>query len=234
MPINQVVILAGGLGTRLKPITQVMPKPMVEVDGSPFLEVVVERLKRRGFDDYVMLVGHLGDQIIRHFADGSEFGVKIRYSVEKELLGTGGALKQAEALLAEKFMVVYGDSYLPLDYREPMGAFEKSGKQGLITVYSNHPKIAKNNVELGTDGLVKLYDKSAETPTMNGVEAGVFFLTRQSVASLEPGKFSLEQTLFPKLIKRGELMGCMTSVRFWDIGTPEGLEAARRALHDLD
>ena len=99
MPINQVVILAGGLGTRLKPITQVVPKPMVEIDGSPFLEVLVERLKRSGFDDYVMLVGHLGDQIIRHFADGSEFGVKIRYSVEKELLGTGGALKQAEALL---------------------------------------------------------------------------------------------------------------------------------------
>ncbi|MFH0815623.1 MAG: nucleotidyltransferase family protein [Methanobacteriota archaeon] len=234
MPINQVVILAGGLGTRLKPITQVMPKPMVEVGGSPFLEVLVERLKRRGFDDFIMLVGHLGDQIIRHFADGSEFGVKIRYSVEKELLGTGGALKQAEPLLAERFMVVYGDSYLPLDYSEPMLAFESSGKAGLITVYSNHPRIARNNVEVGGDGIVKLYEKSAETQAMNGVEAGVFFLERQTLNCLEPGKFSLEQALFPKLIKRGELMGFMTSVRFWDIGTPDGLEAARRTLHDLD
>jgi NDP-sugar pyrophosphorylase family protein len=131
-------------------------------------------------------------------------------------------------------MVVYGDSYLPIDHTEPMRAFEESGKPGLITVYSNRPKIARNNVELGVDGLVKLYDKSAETPTMNGVEAGVFFLERRTINDLETGKFSLEQTLFPKLIKRGELMGFMTSVRFWDIGTPEGLEAARRALHDLD
>jgi NDP-sugar pyrophosphorylase family protein len=89
-------------------------------------------------------------------------------------------------------------------------------------------------VALGADGQVKLYDKSAEGPSMNGVEAGVFFLRREAIAGLEPGKFSLEQTLFPKLIKRGELLGYVTSARFWDIGTPEGLEAARRALHDLD
>jgi len=192
-------------------------------------------LKARGFDDFILLVGHLGEQIIQYFADGSELCVRIRYSVEKELLGTGGALKQAEAMLDEMFMVVYGDSYLPLDYSAPMKSFEASRKQGLITVYDNiRPKIAKHNVVLGTDGVVKLYDKAAEGPSMNGVEAGVFFLRREALAALEPGNFSLEQTLFPKLIKRGDLLGYITSARFWDIGTPEGLEAARRALHDLD
>jgi NDP-sugar pyrophosphorylase family protein len=87
---------------------------------------------------------------------------------------------------------------------------------------------------MGPDGLIRLYDKAVERPSMNGVEAGVFFLKREALAGLETGKFSLEQTLFPKLIKRGELMGYMTGARFWDIGTPEGLEAARRVLHDLD
>jgi NDP-sugar pyrophosphorylase family protein len=208
---------------------------MMDVDGRPFLEHLILRLKARGFDDFILLVGHLGEQIIQYFADGSELGVRVRYSVERELLGTGGALKQAEAMLDEMFMVVYGDSYLPLDYAEPLALFEASGRQGLITVYDNiRPKVAKNNVELGVDGLVKLYDKKAERSSMNGVEAGVFFLRREALTTLEPGKFSLEQTIFPKLIKRGELLGYITSARFWDIGTPEGLDAARRALHDLD
>ncbi len=235
MAVKQVVILAGGLGTRLGPLTKVAPKPMMDVYGRPFLEHLILRLKARGFDDFILLVGHLGEQIIQYFADGSELGVRIRYSVEKTLLGTGGALKQAEAMLDERFMVVYGDSYLPLDYAKPMALFETSGTQGLITVYDNiRPKIAKNNVVLGTDGLVKLYDKKTERSSMNGVEAGVLFLRRQTVAGLEPGRFSLEQTLFPKLIKGGDLMGYVTSARFWDIGTLEGLEAARRTLHDLD
>jgi NDP-sugar pyrophosphorylase family protein len=231
---GQAVILAGGLGTRLGKITQVTPKPMVDVDGRPFLEHLVVRLRSRGFTDFVMLVGHLGEQIIEYFADGSEFGVSIRYSVEKELLGTGGAMKQAEPLLAERFMVLYGDSYLPIDYAAPMAVFESSGKLGLITVYSNVPRIARNNVAVGPGGLVELYDKSAETPEMNGVEAGVLFMRRGALSLVEPGKFSLEQTLFPKLIKRGELMGYVAGERFWDIGTPEGLEAARRKLHDID
>ena len=232
MAVKQAVILAGGLGTRLRPITQAIPKPMVEVGGRPFLEQLLLRLSRRGFDDYVLLVGHLGDQIIRYFADGSELGVRIQYSVEKELLGTGGAMKQAEGLLQDKFMVLYGDSYLPLAYERPMSLFESSGRSGLITVYPNRPRIAKNNVCLGSDGLVKLYDKSAETPEMNGVEAGVFFMRKEALSLAEPGKFSLEQVVFPKLIKRGDLLGYFTETRFWDIGTPEGLEEARRTLND--
>ena len=234
MVVRQAVILAGGLGTRLRPITQAIPKPMVDVGGKPFLEHLLMRLKRHGFTDYVLLVGHLGDQIIKCFADGSDYVVKIRYSVEKELLGTGGALKQAEGLLHENFMVLYGDSYLPLRYEAPMALFESSGKAGLITVYPNRSKIARNNVWLDSNGIVRLYEKSAESPEMNGVEAGVFFLRKDALSLAEPGKFSLEQVIFPKLIKRGDLLGYFTDARFWDIGTPEGLEEARRALNDLD
>ncbi|MBI5001391.1 MAG: nucleotidyltransferase family protein [Euryarchaeota archaeon] len=234
MSVKQAVVLAGGLGTRLRPITHTIPKPMALVDGVPFLELLVKRMKRRGFDEAIMLIGHLGEQIHEHFGDGSKFGIRVKYSIEKDLLGTGGALKQAEPLLEDGFMVLYGDSYLPIEYAEPMAMFEKSGKTGLITVYSNNPRIARNNVALDDAGLVLNYRKKEESPGMSGVEAGVFFLRKDALAGCPTGKFSLEETVFPKLIKRGELLGWMTGARFWDIGTPEGLEEARGILHDAD
>jgi NDP-sugar pyrophosphorylase family protein len=232
--LRQAVVLAGGLGTRLRPITQVMPKAMVDVNGRPFLDMLLRRLRRHGFEDCVLLVGHLGDQVIKYFADGSELGMRVRYSVEKELLGTGGALKQAEEMLDERFMVIYGDSFLPIEYAVPASLFESSGKVGLITVYRNLPRIARNNVWLGSDGLVRSYGKAVESKEMNGVEAGVIFLRREALEFVGPGKSSLEQVLFPQLIKRGELLGYFTGTRFWDIGTPEGLEEARRVLNDAD
>jgi NDP-sugar pyrophosphorylase family protein len=234
LSVRQAVVLAGGLGTRLRPITHTVPKPMVLVDGVPFLELLTKRLMKRGFEEMIILVGHLGKQICDHFGDGSKFGVRIKYSIEKELLGTGGALKQAEPLLAESFMVLYGDSYLPIEYAEPMAMFEKSGKTGLITVYGNDPRIAKNNVQLDDAGLVLDYNKKEEGRGMNGVEAGVFFLRKSALAGSPSSKFSLEEVVFPQLIKRGELLGWFTDARFWDIGTPEGLEEARGILHDLD
>jgi NDP-sugar pyrophosphorylase family protein len=114
----QAVILAGGLGTRLRPLTAKRPKAMVSIAGRPFLEYQIGLLRDAGIDDIVLCVGYLAEQIIDYFGDGSSFGVRLRYSVERErLLGTAGAVKQAEPLLTDIFFLTYGDSYLRLDYR---------------------------------------------------------------------------------------------------------------------
>src|SRR3990172_12840536 len=160
----QIVILAGGLGTRLRPITERMPKCMVPVDGKPFLEYQLELFSRQGVRDIVLCVGHLGEAVLEHFGDGSRFGVQIAYSWERQgLLGTAGALKNAEPLLAPEFFVTYGDSYLLLDYREIMRRFREGNALGMMVAYRNHDRWERSNVAL-REGHVSAYDKTLRLP----------------------------------------------------------------------
>ena len=125
----QAVILAGGLGMRLKPLTEQIPKVMVAVNGKPFLLHLLELLKSWGVNDIVLCIGYLGRQVRDFFGGGGDLGIRIRYSEEGEwLLGTGGALKQAQNLLDDHFFVVNGDTCLPLDYRQVEGSFIKHNK----------------------------------------------------------------------------------------------------------
>ena len=122
----QTVILAGGLGTRLRPLTEQTPKPMVEVEGRPFLEFIVEHIAGQGFRDILLLTGHLGEHVSDHFGDGRRFGVSIRYSREPQPLGTGGAIRAAWEQLADDFLLLYGDSFLPIDYVDVASAFHRA------------------------------------------------------------------------------------------------------------
>ena len=129
----------GGLGTRLAPLTETVPKPMFPVGGKPFLEHELGLLRRSGVGDFVLCVGHLGEQVEAHLGDGSRLGVRIGYSHDgPRLLGPAGALKRAEPLLEESFFVTYGDAYLRADYRAIMDALLASGKPGAMAVYENH------------------------------------------------------------------------------------------------
>ena len=136
----QVVILAGGLATRLGNLTRNQPKSMVKVWGKPFLEYQLEVLRRGGIEDIILCIGHMGEQIERHFGNGSKYGVNIEYSTEDKLLGTAGALKKAEALLNGRFFTMYGDSYLFLDFSLVMSYFESRNKLALMTVYKNYDR----------------------------------------------------------------------------------------------
>src|SRR5690348_17236437 len=132
----QMAILAGGLATRLRPITETIPKSMVPVQGKPFLEHQIALVRAHGVTDLVLCVGHLYQPIEAYFGDGSRFGLRIRYSVEADrLLGTGGALKQAEPLLEDRFFLMYGDSYLLYDYAEVMA--RARDHEALMVVYHN-------------------------------------------------------------------------------------------------
>jgi NDP-sugar pyrophosphorylase family protein len=231
----QAVILAGGLGTRLWPLTKTVPKPMVPVAGVPYLEHQVRLLQRQQITDLVILNGVLGEQIEDYFGDGRRFGVSIRYSREPEPLGTGGALRQARALLAESFVLIYGDSYLPIEYPAVHEHLVRSAALGLMVVYDNRlaDTSVKNNVDVDENGLVKLYEKDSGRP-LSYVEAGVLAF-RDSCLDLIPGTgaVSLEKEIFPLLIARRQLAAYVTTQRFYDIGTPERLKVIEQLLaHD--
>ncbi len=224
----QAVILAGGLGVRLRPLTLEIPKPMVPVAGKPYLEHQLRELARQGIRDVVLLTGWLGEQIESHFGDGSALGLRIRYSREPEPLGTGGALVRALPLLAEDFVLIYGDSYLPMDYPLAVQRLRETGCSGVLVIYDNRhgDTGVANNVAVAPDGRITRYEKGApQTAGLTHVDAGVAALRRRALEDWDgPPRFSLEKEIYTRLIARGELYGLEVRQRFYDIGTPERLK----------
>jgi NDP-sugar pyrophosphorylase family protein len=230
----QAVILAGGLGTRLWPLTKEIPKPMVPVAGVPYLEHQLRLLARQSIDDIVLLTGYLGSQIEEHFGDGATLKLNIRYSREPQPLGTGGALREARHLLADLFVLIYGDSYLPIQYAQVADRLAASDAMAVMVVYRDPAgeTSVRSNVAIDESGLVLRYDKTAlDDPELQYIEAGVLAL-RRAVVDLIPAHdtVSLEQQVFPMLIGRRQLLGMPTSQRFYDIGTPERLKAIEAFL----
>ncbi len=220
----EVVILAGGLGTRLKPLTLSTPKPMVSILGKPYLHYQLEYLKRQGIREALLLVGYLGEQIRDYFGSGNKVGMRLKYSEEKELLGTAGAIKLAEGKIHEDFIVIYGDSFLPLDYGDFESAFNRSGTEGMIAVYEDPSGSTdvKKNVALSANGLVSHYEKGGASEALNYVEAGVMAFRRDVLRRIPPrGIVSIEKDIYPELIREGKLSGYITKTRFFDIGTRE-------------
>ncbi len=220
----QTVILAGGLGTRLRPLTEKIPKVMVSVNSKPFLLHLLQLLKSRGISDVVLCIGYLGKQVKDFFGNGEGLGVNLRYSEEKgKLLGTAGALKQAQSLLDNYFFVINGDTYLPVDYHEVEKAFFKRAKKALMVVYDNREDTgARNNVMLDDNLMVKRFDKGSPDPGLKYVEAGVLALRKEVLGLIKEGdSISLEKGLYPSLIQQGEMAAYITRQRFYDIGLPE-------------
>ena len=230
----QAVILAGGLGTRLWPLTKEIPKPMAPVAGAPYLEHQLRLLEKQGITEILLLTGYLGEQIEDYFGDGSPFGLSIRYSRESAPIGTGGALREATALLASEFLVIYGDSLLPMDYHSVMAELTRA--EGVLVVYDNRHSDTSvdNNIALDDEGFVSRYAKGTRDPELKFVDAGVLAFRRSVLERIpEDGVVSLEKEVYPELIKRRQLIGLETRQRFFDIGTPERLRAIEKfLLHD--
>ena len=241
----QAVILAGGAGTRLLPLTLDTPKPMIDVNGKPFLLYIIEELKEHGIKDILLCVGYLAEKFEGFFGDGKRFGVSIKYSVEKDYLGTAGALRLAEDMLAEDFFVLNGDTYLKSDYNDIHSAFIKTRKMGMMVVYDNHEKIAEANIAIDDQGSVVSYGKKEQLKKGDQliampveqdrqykyIDAGVYVFKKDLLDLIDKGKFiSLEGDIYPKLIKMKELKAYITSQRYYDLGTPERLELIRRAM----
>jgi NDP-sugar pyrophosphorylase family protein len=218
-----VAILAGGLATRLRPITEKIPKSLVPVAGKPFLAHQLELLHARGIRHAVLCIGYLGEMIQREFGDGQAYGVRLDYSFDgPKLLGTGGALKRALPFLGDEFFVLYGDSYLPVEYRPIAEFFRRSGKLGLMTVYRNEGRYDTSNVVFH-DGEIAVYDKKNRPPEMRHIDYGLSLFKASVFKSYSAGQpFDLAEVM-GRLVRERQLAGYEVRERFYEIGSPAGL-----------
>lgn len=229
--VPPVCILAGGLGTRLGERVRTTPKPLLEVAGEPFLAHQLRLLAANGIEQVVLCVGYLGELIERTFGPES-FGVSISYSYDQPGLdGTLGALRRALALLGERFLVLYGDTYLRLDYHAAVASWEASGLPGLMTVLRNEGRWDTSNV-VYRDGIVERYDKRERVPEMLWIDYGLGGLTAAAL-ELVPAEERELAVLYRELAARRLLHGFEVGQRFYEIGTPAGFAETDHFLASL-
>jgi len=218
-----VAILAGGLATRLRPITEKIPKALVEVAGKPFVFHQLDWLKRQKLDHVVLCVGYLGEMIREQVGSGERWGIEVKYSVDGEkLLGTGGALKKAMPLLGKEFFVFYGDSFLPIDFHSVLDSFRASGKPALMTFLRNQGRWDRSNVEAHNGKLIA-YSKREPTSAMEHIDYGLGILSASVFRDKnEKEAFDLAE-VYEELTKKEQLAGFEVTARFYEIGSKEGL-----------
>lgn len=227
---TQVAILAGGLGTRLRPITEKVPKPMVPVAGEPFLHWQLLDLKSQGFSKVLLLVAYLGEQVERHFGDGRDLGLELSYCYEPEPLGTGGALKNALSHLEDEFILLNGDSFLRAPLAEMREAFRQGGFQAMVSTYDNREPVPVIPNVKARDGRVVEYKKDAGGD-FKLIDSGIYVLRKELLASRPETKFMLAD-LWPPLIAEGALGAFAVAERFYDIGTVERLKEFEEKVRD--
>jgi len=225
-----VALLAGGLATRLRPFTEKIPKALVELAGRPFIDHQLELLHRNGIRKVVFCLGYLGQMVEAHLGDGTRLGMQLRYVYDGEkLLGTGGALRRAAHLLDDVFWVMYGDSYMDIDYAAVLEDFSKRNVLGLMTVLRNNDRWDRSNVVFENGNLIR-YDKKHHTPDMQHIDYGVAVLRRSALDRIPPDEPYDLATLYTQLVAEGQMTGHEVTQRFYEIGTPASLEEARRYL----
>jgi NDP-sugar pyrophosphorylase family protein len=219
----QAAILAGGLATRLLPLTQELPKSLVPVCGRPFIEHQLALLRSYGITDIVLLVGHFADMIEEQLGDGARLGMSIRYSDEGDRrLDTAGAIKLAEPLLDDAFMVLFGDSYLQLDYRRIARDFTAGGRTAMMAVYRNDGQFDTSDVQV-EGGIVTAYQKDPPLPGAVFINYGLTLMKRSALASIAAGeRISLQRFLQPVVAAR-QLGAWEATERFYEIGSFSGL-----------
>jgi len=218
-----VAILAGGLATRLRPATDKTPKALLSVAGEPFLVHQLRLLHSEGFRKIVICVGYLGEAIQANIGDGSTLGLHIDYSFDgPTLLGTGGALKRALPKFGEKFLVIYGDSYMPVDYAAIVQAFVVSGKPALMTVFENEGCWDASNLWFDS-GEIRRYSKKLRTSEMRYIDYGIAVLSASVFGSF-PGDAMFDLAdVYSRLVSEKQVAAYEVKQRFYQIGSREGL-----------
>jgi NDP-sugar pyrophosphorylase family protein len=221
MTLPVVAILAGGFGTRLGELTRDLPKPMIPIGDRPYLELVLQSFADRGLRDFVLLTGYKHEVIEAHFGDGSRFGMNVKYSRETEPLGTGGALREARALLGDRFILTFGDVLRRFDYDR----FVQQHEDNCLAVY---PRVTTGNTAIEGERVTR-FDKRA--PELPFIDAG-FSVMHTGTLDLLPreGACSFEEIVYAELAKRGELACEVVDLNFFDIGTPDELAKTRSVL----
>jgi len=225
-----VAILAGGLATRLRPVTETVPKSLLEVSGEPFAVHQLRLLRSRGIQRVVLCVGHLGELIQRAIGDGGAWGLQVDYSFDgPALLGTAGAVRNALPKLGDSFFVVYGDSYLPCDYAAVARNFASADVLGMMTVFRNEGKWDTSNVDFEA-GRILAYSKTDRTPRMHYIDYGLGVFCAEAFQGLPAGRACDLTELYSNLLQRRQLAAFEVKERFYEIGSPEGLRETTEFL----
>lgn len=223
-------ILCGGLATRLRPVTETIPKALVPINGQPFLDHQLRLLKSCGITEVALCVGYLGEMVEAFATDGAIYGLKIRYSFDgPKLLGTGGAVRRALPFLGKAFFVLYGDSYLECDYQAIARAFHQSGKPGLMTIFRNEGSFDTSNVE-AAEGAILRYDKKVRTPDMQYIDYGLGVFDRSAFENIGSSEYLDLATVYQELLGRNDLAAFEVKERFYEIGSHQGIQDLERHL----
>ncbi len=219
----QTVILAGGLATRLRPITEKIPKALIEINGIPFIDYQLNYLKKQGITNVVLCIGYLANQIVNYVGDGSSYGLKVVYSNDGEkLLGTGGSIKKAATFLDDDFFILYGDSFLPIEFPPIYNKFKLNKLPALMTILENKNQWDKSNVIF--DGKqINLYDKKTYSDTMNYIDYGLSICKKDVFTKMNCKIFDLAE-VFTSLSKDKHLDFFEVHQRFYEIGSKQGIE----------
>lgn len=222
--VKQAVILAGGLGTRLRPFTITTPKPMVLIHGKPFLAFFIELLKKNGITHVLLLVGYLHEQIEEYFGNGKNFGVSINYSYSPVEADTGTRIKNAIPLLDHFFLLLYGDNYWPLNLINLVEFRKRMKTKASVVAYHNSDDATKHNMLIDKKGLVKIYDKTRRVKNLNGLDIGFFLLDRNILINLPNDNFSFEDVITLLLVKKKQLAGFMTHDKYYSLSNPSRIQ----------
>jgi NDP-sugar pyrophosphorylase family protein len=216
-----IAILAGGLATRLGPLTHKTPKSLIPIAGEPFLTHQLRLLQKSGIQRVILCVGHLGEMIEQAIGNGSTFGLTVEYSYDgPALLGTAGAIRTALPKLGENFFVVYGDSYLPCDYPAIAQQFARSKKQGLMTVFRNNGQWDTSNVEFENSRILA-YSKTNRTPRMNYIDYGLGVFHAKTFAQSQAKDLA---DVYSDLLQTNDLAAAEVHQRFYEIGSLAGIK----------
>ncbi|MCC8127919.1 MAG: nucleotidyltransferase family protein [Clostridiales bacterium] len=222
----QAVILAGGLGTRLRSVVSDRPKPMADVNGEPFLAYLLRDLKNAGVQNIIFAVGYMGEKIEEYFGNGSRWGLNIDYAYEKELLGTAGAIRNTRSCIREaEVLVMNGDTYYKMDYAK-MFESARDGKNDMMIVLRAVPDVSRyGKVTLEDGRIVKFNEKDVTAGSEAGsglINGGVYWMKTELIDAIPEGRVSLENTMIPKWLSEGRpISGCVHDGYFIDIGVPE-------------
>jgi len=225
-----VVILAGGVAKRLGPMTEHIPKSLLRVAGEPFIAHQFLLLKKNGIKEIIICSGYLSRQVEDFVGDGSKFGLNVVFSEDGEIpLGTGGAIKKALPLLDEEFFVMYGDSYLRVDFKDVQQSFLKAGQRGLMTVLKNNDAWGPSNIVF-KKGRIAAYDKKNKLEGMDHIDYGLGLLKKDAFDVMGSDEIFDLSALYQKLIEQDQMAGYEVSERFYEIGSLAGLAETERYL----
>ena len=225
-----IAVLAGGLAKRMRPLTERLPKALLEVAGEPFVAHQLRLFAREGIRDVKLLVGYCREQIEWFIGDGSRFGLQVDYIADgPRLLGTGGAVRHAVDRLGPEFLVTYCDSWLDAPYAPIVEAFRASGRPALMCVYRNENRWDASNVQF-EDGIIRYYSKKIRLPEMHHIDWGLGMLKAGAVSTRDPDKPWDLAELYEELSTSDHLAGYEMTRRFYEIGSFEGLAETNHLL----